>query len=102
MTITRNESDIDYIWASGLGVQAAALDNLRVTGDLTDDYSFQVASGDVLEIRTTTPGGDVGEPVNDFDPVIELSNELGFFIASDDNSGADGRNAPNYVCGTWR
>ena len=58
-----------------------------------DHYSFQVTGGDVLDLRTTTPGGAAGEPVNEFDPRIELFNELGFLAFADDNSDGDGRNA---------
>ncbi|NLX56992.1 MAG: S8 family serine peptidase [Planctomycetaceae bacterium] len=57
-----------------------------------DYYSVSVNAGDVLTLRTFTPAGDVGEFVNDVDPVITLYDPSGTEAATDDNS-ADGRNA---------
>jgi subtilase family serine protease len=61
--------------------------------DREDYFVLQVSAGDSLELMTTTPGGGPGEPHNELDPRLELYNELGFLVASDDNSAADGRNA---------
>ncbi len=74
-------------------VKRLTLDNLRVRGDAADVYSFDATEGSVIDIRTSTPLGGPGEPVNAFDPVLEVVNAAGFLVASDDNSGGDGRNA---------
>src|SRR5262249_55674164 len=56
--------------------------------DRVDTYSFVAHEGDNLLLTTATPGGGPGEPVNNLDPQIELSNPLGFIVASDDNGAA--------------
>jgi hypothetical protein len=59
-----------------------------------DDYfAFHADEGDVLVVQTMTPGDGGGEPVNDFDPQIQLFNDEGLFVVEDDNSAVDGRNA---------
>ncbi|MHC4407051.1 MAG: hypothetical protein ACYTG0_46150, partial [Planctomycetota bacterium] len=50
-------------------------------------------SGGELLVSTATPGDGTGEPVNDLDPKIRVYDASGTLIVSDDNSGADGRNA---------
>ena len=93
MTISRPQADIAFIRASGLDFDTVHLDNLRISGGRIDVYSVAAAAGDFLDIRTTTPGDGPGEPINLLDPRIELSNGSGVLVASDDNSGGDGRNA---------
>ncbi|MAE61173.1 MAG: hypothetical protein CMJ49_07435, partial [Planctomycetaceae bacterium] len=63
-----------------------------------DHYRFEANEGDVLTITTTTPAGDAGEPINDFDPRIELFNPSGAVVALDNDGAADLRNAViNYI-----
>ena len=61
-------------------------------GLLESEFVFAVNPGDALALTTATPGGDVGEPVNLLDPLVELYDEAGTLVATDDNSAADGRN----------
>ncbi len=61
-----------------------------------DDYLVEVNEGDTLVVQTQTPGGDLQQPDqfhNDLDPTIELYDPLESWVASDENSGSDGRNA---------
>jgi RHS repeat-associated protein len=62
-------------------------------GDPYDQFRFGANEGDVLVITTSTPGDDSGEPVNELDVRIDLYAPDDMLVASDDNSGADGRNA---------
>ncbi|MGB3654096.1 MAG: Ig-like domain-containing protein, partial [Rivularia sp. (in: cyanobacteria)] len=107
LAITRASRDIAYILASGLNGDTVYLDNLVTSGDDTDYYSIQVDSGDVLEIRTTTPDNNIGEVTNTLDPLLEIYNENDVLVSSDDNSDPDGRNAwitytvPNNSNGTY-
>ena len=64
-----------------------------VAGPPRDQYAIQVNEGDSLVITTTTPGDGAGEPVNNFDPVVQLFDENGVSVATNDNSAGDGRNA---------
>lgn len=57
-----------------------------------DDYAFQVTAGDLLTLRTFTPGDGSGEFRNDLDPIIELYSPEGLLVATNDNGAADGRN----------
>jgi sugar lactone lactonase YvrE len=59
----------------------------------TDTYSFAATAGNKLTIATATPGGGPGQFVNTFDPALNLYDSNGNLVASDDNSGSDGRNA---------
>ncbi len=81
----------DGISNSGLGWQ---IDDVSVTGveDVQDHYAFYANDGDQLIITTTTPGDSEGEPYNALDAKLELFNEAGLLIATDDNSASDGRN----------
>ncbi|MFN0053205.1 MAG: CARDB domain-containing protein [Planctomycetales bacterium] len=66
-----------------------------------DYYRFAANEGDVLTLTTATPGGGPGEFQNLADPALELSNPLGFVVASDESSAGDGRNAQvSYVVPT--
>jgi subtilase family serine protease/methionine-rich copper-binding protein CopC/type 1 glutamine amidotransferase len=65
--------------------------NLLMSGG-QDYYSVRVNAGDALTVRTLTPGGELGEFVNEVDPLITLYDPVGTQVAADDNS-ADGRNA---------
>ncbi len=58
-----------------------------------DFYSFTLNAGDTVVLRTSTPGDGSGEFVNTLDPALDLYNPSGAQITTDDNSGADGRNA---------
>ena len=95
MTITRPTADIAYIVAGGQAGQIIYFDNLVVNGSspVGDYYSIAVNAGDPLVISTTTPADGPNQFVNTLDPKIELYNPSGTLVASDDNSGADGRNA---------
>ncbi|MDO8268888.1 MAG: CARDB domain-containing protein, partial [Moraxellaceae bacterium] len=62
-------------------------------GDHSDSYTFHATAGQELTITTTTPGDGAGEPVNLLDARIEVYDETGALVASDDNGAADGRNA---------
>jgi subtilisin family serine protease/glutamine cyclotransferase len=102
MTITRPTADIAYIIAGGQSGQVVFFDHLVVNGGLASDcYIVSVNSGDPLVLSTATPAGNAGEFVNNLDPKIELYNPSGSLVASDDNSGPDGRNAKlTYVATT--
>ena len=82
----------DGIANTGLGWQ---IDDVELTGvtDLQDFYQFEANAGDRLILRTQTPGDAVGEPVNNFNPVLDLYNAAGDLVATDDNSAEDGKNA---------
>ncbi len=78
--------------------QAISLDGTGIaSGYLTvgdeDWFSFTVAAGDVVQLRTDTPGGPPGVPENPLDPMIEVYDSAGGFVAMDASSAADGRNA---------
>ncbi len=78
------------IFISGLGGDGLG------GGAPQDWYSFTVNAGDHLSISTRTPAGDPqlpGQFHNLLDPAIELYDASGNLVASDDNSGGDGKNA---------
>ncbi|MCU0875031.1 MAG: hypothetical protein MUE50_22090, partial [Pirellulaceae bacterium] len=60
-----------------------------------DQYQFTAEPGNSLVIYTTTPGDGPGEPVNSFDPYLQLYGPAGLLVALDDDSGPqnDDRNA---------
>lgn len=80
----------DSIYSNGL--DTAFIDDVSFPGD-DDWYSFPVAAGDQIALITSTPGGGSGEFVNPLDPRLELCAPSGGLVASDLNSGGDGRNA---------
>ncbi len=53
------------------------------------DYYFEADENARLVVTTKTPGDGVGQPVNAFDPRLELYNQLGFRVASDDDGNGD-------------
>lgn len=57
-----------------------------------DHYRFQGTVGRTVVIETYTPGSGDGAFVNDLDPMLWLHDAAGNLLASDDNSGSDGRN----------
>ena len=61
--------------------------------DSFDFYSVAATAGNVLMIRTDTPGGPPGQFQNFLDPNITLLDSTGKIITSDDNSAPDRRNA---------
>ncbi|QEG41240.1 CARDB domain-containing protein [Roseimaritima ulvae] len=61
-------------------------------GVSVSDYTFEANEGDQLLITTTTPGDEFGQPLNLFDPALELYNELGFLVGADTGGASDGRN----------
>jgi subtilase family serine protease len=78
-----------------------------IAGGGADEFDFHVLGGETLIISTTLPG--IGSRADEtLDPRLELYNSLGFLVASDDNSGGDGRNAlvihsvPANESGTYR
>jgi hypothetical protein len=61
-----------------------------------DIYKLSVNAGDHLTISTSTPFGDPQapfEPHNLLDPALQLYDPSGTLVASDDDSGPDGKNA---------
>ena len=63
-----------------------------------DWYQLEATEGSSLTFGTSTPGDQDGQFVNILDAQIQLYDANGKLVASDDNSGADGRNALlNYV-----
>ncbi|MFI5377923.1 MAG: S8 family serine peptidase [Tepidisphaerales bacterium] len=58
-----------------------------------DWYSFTASAGDVVQVKTATPGGPPGEYQNLLDPAVEVYDAGGTLIASDSSSAGDGRNA---------
>jgi hypothetical protein len=94
MTITRPTADIAYIVAGGQTGQVIYLDHLAVSGPSGGDYyGVSVNAGDPLVISTATPADGPNQFANSLDPKIELYDPTGTLVASDDNGGADGRNA---------
>ena len=93
MTITRPAADIAYVVAGGQGSDAIYLDHLVVNSGGSDYYGISVKAGDPLAISTATPADGPNQFVNTLDPKLELYSPSGTLVASDDNGGADGRNA---------
>jgi len=58
-----------------------------------DVYAVSAAAGATLQLSTATPGAGPLQPGNSFDPRIRVLDGSGTVLASDDNSGSDGRNA---------
>jgi hypothetical protein len=58
-----------------------------------DLYRINATAGQLLEFGTSTPADGSGEFENALDPRLRLLDSDGNEVASDDNSGADGRNA---------
>lgn len=56
-------------------------------------YQVQANAGDVLVLRTSTPGDAAGLPENGLDPAVALYGPDGALLASNSNDAADGRNA---------
>jgi len=67
--------------------------SLALISDPGDFYQVEVNVGDTLAITTSTPADGPYQFENVLDPAIELYDPAGVLVASDDNSGADGRNA---------
>jgi autotransporter-associated beta strand protein len=67
-------------------------DTVGVSPPQTPTYALQATAGSTLSASTTTPG-DGGVGINTLDPRLLIYNSAGVLVASDDNSGADGRNA---------
>jgi hypothetical protein len=53
----------------------------------------QFDAGDPIRIESKTPAGGPAEFANSLDPIVELYDPTGAFVASDDNGAPDGRNA---------
>jgi hypothetical protein len=58
-----------------------------------DFYRVTVDAGKTLQVSTATPANQGGQFVNNLDPMVLIYNSAGVLVASDDNSGPDGRNA---------
>ncbi|MHC4562200.1 MAG: S8 family serine peptidase [Planctomycetota bacterium] len=83
-----------YGGSGGFGVFHRNLFNFAaLMSSDTDEYVVNITAGDTVTITTTTPADGPGEFVNALDPVVELYDPSGNLVASDDNSGPDGRNA---------
>ncbi|HEY5312841.1 MAG TPA: pre-peptidase C-terminal domain-containing protein, partial [Pirellulales bacterium] len=67
-------------------------DTVSVSSPQTPTYSVQAAAGSTLTASTATPGDSVAG-INSLDPQLLIYNSAGALVASDDNSGGDGRNA---------
>ena len=88
---------IDPLTASATLVGNTGVGNLtglafREGQSQTDFYQVTVGKKK-LHVETATPAAASGEFTNVLDPVIRLWDANGNLVASDDNSGADGRNA---------
>ena len=62
-------------------------------GGGVDQYTLRVSGGEELVIRTRTPGAGPGEPINTLNPRLEVYNEAGLLVGTNDDSGLDGLNA---------
>ena len=83
--------DLDHLRTlPAIGLELESLGGDEV--DRGDFFRFAAEAGQVLDIRTFTPGYGGGEFVNVLDPALELYGPDGKEIAADDN-GFDGRNA---------
>jgi subtilisin family serine protease len=58
-----------------------------------DWYSFTASAGDLVQVKTATPGGPPGEYANSLDPAVELYTLAGVLVGSDSSGAGDGRNA---------
>jgi hypothetical protein len=58
-----------------------------------DYYRVQLAAGETVSLRTTTPLWHATDTLNQLDPALEVFDASGQRVAADDNSGGDGRNA---------
>jgi subtilisin family serine protease len=62
--------------------------------DSQDIYEITLAQGESLTLATQTPLDDPGRyPLNSLDPNLTVRDSGGTIVASDDNSGTDGKNA---------
>lgn len=69
-----------------------------VSGGDSDRYRYNVRTGDVVTITTTTPGDGPNNFINSLDPAVELIGPTGSVVASASNGNADGRNVTmNYT-----
>lgn len=78
---------LDYLTAE----EASQIVNFTIA--TPDAYAIEVTAGDLLNIETLTPAGEGGGFVNLLDPQVELYDESGVLVASNDNGASDGRNA---------
>ncbi|MCH8991015.1 MAG: pre-peptidase C-terminal domain-containing protein [Acidobacteria bacterium] len=80
--------------AQPIDVTGRVLGHLVGTGVGTAErFSSQVAAGDNLTITTFTPGDGAGEPRNALNPRLQLFDEQGTLVATDENAAPDGHNA---------
>ena len=93
MTVSSSNNNIAYVLAGAQTGEYIMLDHLAVSRMADDYYSVPVNIGDPLTLATATPADGPGEFQNTFDPAIALYDPNGTLVASDDNSGADGRNS---------
>jgi hypothetical protein len=84
------EPNDTFATAQPLATGRAALGALAGNDDW---YQVTLNAGDHLTVATTTPGGAPGEFTNSLDPAVALFDPSNILLASDDNSGPDGRNA---------
>ena len=62
--------------------------------DSQDIYEITLADGETLTLATQTPLDDPNRfPLNSLDPALTVRDAGGTIVASDDNSGVDGKNA---------
>jgi hypothetical protein len=84
MTFGRTPAEADATYSANTG------------GTSVKDYDFYrvtVGAGKTLQVATATPANQGGQFVNNLDPMVLIFNATGVLVASDDNSGPDGRNA---------
>jgi hypothetical protein len=84
------EPNDTFAIAQPLATGRAALGALAGNDDW---YQVTLNAGDHLTVATTTPGDAPGEFSNSLDPAAALFDSSNTLLATDDNSGPDGRNA---------
>ena len=95
--VTRNAAmDIEPNDTAGIGQELPASGIASggiTTADAGDFYRFKVNAGDDLTISTATPAGIILSGVNALDPALELYDESGNLVASDQFGAPDTINA---------
>jgi hypothetical protein len=105
LVVTRNSSfdllpnsdlfngPVEYLSGKSSNGTQYALGYVGNSGNGNNVYAVTGLAGSTLTVQTLTPGGLPGQFSNNLDPNVNLYDPFGNLVASDDNSGADGRNA---------